>query len=125
MSDRLNELRNLISEALEKTRPMKVYPKQQSEYLGFVDFSNDPQDPDIHIVGYGVLSYSRLAKEAAEGLRRIADIVPNSPNTALSLLLMQYSTATIGKIRALAEAQNLISSSQGKRTQTLAKKARG
>jgi len=125
MENRPNELKKLIAETLGSIpAKFRIQPSQRSEYLGFVDFSNDPQDPDIHIVGYGVLTYSRLAKQAAEGLRKIADMVSNSPNAALEQLTQKYSVA-MSKIRALAEAQNLISSSQGKRTQTLAKKARG
>jgi hypothetical protein len=123
MSDRLNELRNLISEALEKTRPMKVYPKQQSKYLGYVDFENNPNDPDVHLVGYGVLTLSVLGREAAKHIQQISGMVGSRPADALTQLTDPNSVA-ISKLRALVEAQELLNTPQAKRMKTTAMKGR-
>jgi hypothetical protein len=118
---RIDKLRTLIAEALEASaaRKTKIFPSKPSQYLGYVDFGDDPNDPDIHIVGYAVVKMNTLVREVSRSVKAVGDMVTTSAAQALKQLT-EPNSVTISKLRALVEAQELLNSPQAKRMRTMA-----
>ena len=91
------------------------------------DGSFDPDNPDIHISGWGVLPVKSLHKWISKKLKEIArdaGIVSDSAIKRVEYELYQKHSPTMHKIKALNEAYKQMNTSQYKRAITMYKKKR-
>jgi hypothetical protein len=114
--DRLNRL---ILEALGQG---KVYPKVPTEALGYLDFSSNPEDPELHIKEYAVVRMSTLAKTIAQDMKSLADRIAVDPVMVFDNLVPATGKNLPNltyKLKAMAEAKALMATPLAKRTITM------
>ena len=118
LKDILNEYGKKTSELVGT--PKKVFDVVYDMKKEMAEGKFDPNNPSIHIQGFGVWSLKTLEKSIARDLK---DCISKGAEWAAQKLYMKHST-TEAKIKAANDVYKQMETSQYKRAVTMYKKKR-
>jgi hypothetical protein len=96
----------------------------------YLDYKNDPNDPEVHIAGYGLWKLSYLKRDIQNDLNSLAQMVGRAPASQLLQILSDvegkkmWSNHVAYRLAALAEVEEFLERPTTKRALTKMRKTK-